>query len=81
VPQGQADEISPAQLRAARAWLGLTQAELALRAGVGRGVIAEYERGSRLAHPSSLTSLKSALEELGIRFLFEDRRGVGLKAS
>jgi transcriptional regulator with XRE-family HTH domain len=56
------------QLRAARAWLGWSQGELADKAGVGRGVVAEYERGARLPYESSKDALIAALNEAGITF-------------
>jgi transcriptional regulator with XRE-family HTH domain len=56
------------QLRAARAWLGWSQGELAEKAGVGRGVVAEYERGARHPYESSKDALIAALNKAGITF-------------
>jgi len=63
--------LSAAQLRAARAWLEISQDELAAKAGVGRRAIADYERGARLPHGRTLQSLQVALEALGVKFQFE----------
>jgi len=73
--------ISAAQLRAARAWLEISQDELAAKAGVGRRSIADYERGARLPHGRTLQSLRLALESLGVQFQFEEDRaqGIGVK--
>ena len=71
-------DISPAQMRAARAWLGLSQEELARRAGVAKSSVAEYERGARLAHGSTLAAVRRALEADGIVFLFDGARPKGV---
>jgi transcriptional regulator with XRE-family HTH domain len=49
-----------ALLRAARAWSGLTQRELATRAGVSQPVIAAYESGRRQPTAPTLRRLLSA---------------------
>jgi len=64
-------DILPAQLRAARAWLGWSQDELAARSGVSKHAIARYEQGRSLAYDGTLAKLKSALEAAGIRFHFD----------
>jgi ribosome-binding protein aMBF1 (putative translation factor) len=67
--------IDSGQLRAARAWLGWSQGELAAKAGVGRGVVAEYERGARLPYESSMRAMQAALEAAGIVFENDQRLG------
>lgn len=76
--------ITPAQLRAARALLGISQLELAALAGVGSSTVKRIEasptgiRGTAL----SLVKLQRALEAAGVRFLFEDEKaGVGVRLS
>jgi predicted transcriptional regulator len=64
-------DITPAQLRAARAWLGLSQDELAIKSGVSKHSIARYEQGRSIAYDGTLIKLKSALEAAGIRFHFD----------
>jgi transcriptional regulator with XRE-family HTH domain len=61
-------DIAPTQLRAARAWLGWSQDELALRSGVSKHSIARYEQGRSLAYDGTLDKLKSTLELAGINF-------------
>jgi DNA-binding XRE family transcriptional regulator len=70
--------VSAAQLRAARAWLEISQEELAAKAGVGRRAIADFERGARLPYDRTLEQLQLALEALGMQFMFEGMRGVGV---
>jgi transcriptional regulator with XRE-family HTH domain len=64
-------DIAPTQLRAARAWLGWSQDELALKSGVSKHSIARYEQGRSIAYDDTLAKLKSALEAAGIRFHFD----------
>jgi len=71
-------QISPAQLRAARAWLELSQDDLAAKAGVGRRAIADFERGARLPYDRTLDHLRAAIEELGITFVFAGELGAGI---
>ena len=74
----RAPQISSAQLRAARAWLEISQDDLAAKAGVGRRAIADFERGARLPYDRTLDHLRAAVEELGIIFVFEGGLGVGI---
>jgi transcriptional regulator with XRE-family HTH domain len=67
-------DITPAQLRGARAWLGLSQDELAIRSGVSKHSIARYEQGRSVAYDGTLAKLKIALETEGIRFHFDGAR-------
>lgn len=59
---------SPAQIAGAREFLGMSQAELAEAAGVGRTTVVAFERGNRSAYESTRTKLQSALEMRGIVF-------------
>ena len=60
--------IAPTQLRAARAWLGWSQDELALKSGVSKHSIARYERGLSVPYDDTLAKLKNTLEAAGISF-------------
>jgi transcriptional regulator with XRE-family HTH domain len=71
--------ITAAQIRAARAFLELSQADLAKSADVGRSAIADYERGARIPYDSTLAQIQTALEAVGVEFLFEGPRGVGVR--
>lgn len=64
-------DIAPAQLRAARAWLGWSQDELAIKSGVSKHSIARYERGRSVAYDNTLARLRGALEAAGIHFHFD----------
>jgi transcriptional regulator with XRE-family HTH domain len=71
--------ISAAQVRAARAFLELSQEELAKAAKVGRIAIADYERGARVPYDSTLEQIRAVLEAAGVEFLFEGSLGVGIR--
>ncbi len=62
-------QISPEQCRAARAWLGWTQAELASRAGVGLSSLKDFEKaGPRRTLPAIKSQIQRVLEDAGIVF-------------
>jgi transcriptional regulator with XRE-family HTH domain len=60
--------MSPEQARAARSWLGWTQAELAERACVGLSTVKDYEGGKRTPIPNNLEAMQRALEGAGMQF-------------
>ena len=65
--------VTPAQLRAGRALLGLSQAELAERAGLSVATAAEAEtkRAAGALEPA-VAALQAALEGQGVLFLDAD---------
>lgn len=64
--------ISAAQVRGARAMLGITQAELAEAAGVKRLAIVRFESEVTAPHEGTLASVEAALEGRGIVFIKTD---------
>lgn len=62
--------MSPEQCRAARAWLGWSQQDLAKRASVGISTVKDYENGSRKPIANNLNALQKALETGGVRLTF-----------
>ena len=71
--------INEKQCRSARAWLGLSQEELAERSKVSARTIAHFEAGNRVTHDGTLRDLREVLEKMGIVFVFEGSRGVGIR--
>jgi DNA-binding XRE family transcriptional regulator len=65
--------MTPEQSRAARGWLGWSQGELARKANASLSTVYEFEKG-RTPTPNNLASMRRAIEEGGIRLLF-DRNG------
>src|SRR5882724_10799624 len=61
--------LAPAACRAGRALLGLSQAELAERAGVARLTVADFERSARTSTAATLAAIRAALESAGVDFL------------
>ena len=71
--------VNKEQIRAARAWLGFTQQDLAAATMVDKKTIVRFEQGLSIPHDRTLRDLRLALEERGIIFLFEDNKGVGIR--
>lgn len=69
------NRLSIGQLRAARALLGLTQGDLARRAGVGAATIKDYERGSARPSARSMAKIINALKAAGVRPIEPDEWG------
>ncbi|PKQ03341.1 MAG: XRE family transcriptional regulator [Alphaproteobacteria bacterium HGW-Alphaproteobacteria-12] len=61
--QTASNNLTPADCRAARARRGLTQAELARRAGISRATLVNFEKGRGEPLRASLQALQSALSE------------------
>lgn len=61
-------EMTPAQLRAARAMVRLTLEELAAASSVSRNTILRYENERSTLHRSTENALQRALEAAGVRF-------------
>jgi len=61
-------EITPVQLKAARALAGWSQQELANQARVATSTVADFERGHRSPVANNLEAMRSALENAGISF-------------
>ena len=60
--------MKPEQSRAARGWLGWTQADLAEKAKVGLSTVKDYEAGKRTPIANNLEAMQRALEAFGITF-------------
>jgi transcriptional regulator with XRE-family HTH domain len=63
--------LIPQQIRAARALLGWSQAQLATTAGVGEMTIKRFEteKGQASGTIASLQRIRAALEEAGVEFI------------
>jgi transcriptional regulator with XRE-family HTH domain len=68
--------ITAAQLRAARALVGWSQADLARAAHVGRQTVARLELGEQTPLMTTLNALVAALTIAGVRFVDDGERGV-----
>ena len=73
--------ISPEQCRAARAWLGWPQPELAKRAKVGLSTVRDFETGTRTPILNNRQAIQGALEVAGVQFMFDGARAVGISVA
>jgi transcriptional regulator with XRE-family HTH domain len=71
--------ITPAQSRAARGLVSLTQADLAARSGVSLRTIIHFEAGQRQPIPANLAALRTTLEASGVEFIPQDNGGPGVR--
>ncbi len=71
--------ISPEQSRAARAWLGWAQPELAKRAKVGLSTVRDFETGLRTPIANNRQAIQGAFEAEGVRLLFRGNRAIGIE--
>lgn len=62
------DYITPAQCRAARALLGITQSELAEAASLGLSTVVDFEKGRRRVSSQAVKAIQDALKRIGIAF-------------
>lgn len=71
--------VNGQQVRTARAWLDISQDELAMKSGVARKTIASFEQGRSAPLPRTIRDLQEALEAEGIEFLFDGEEAVGVR--
>ena len=73
--------ITSEQIRAARAIIRVTVAELSAKSGVGVATIKRMEAASGLpsAHVKTLSQIQSTLEKLGIEFIGSPEDGPGVR--
>jgi transcriptional regulator with XRE-family HTH domain len=71
--------LTPAQCRAGRALVKLTQADLANAAQVATKTIADFELEVRTPYPRTLAALRQALEATGVEFIPENGGGAGVR--
>ena len=64
--------VTSAQSRAARAWLGWSQDELARRANVSVNTLRNFENGQTFVHLNRVASIQRAIEDAGIKLLFDE---------
>jgi predicted transcriptional regulator len=72
-------KIIPAQCRAARGLVDMSQATLAEAASVSRNVIVDFEMGRRTTNRNNLAAIHRVLEAAGVEFINGDSPGVRLK--
>jgi len=68
--------FSPAQCRAARALIDMSQVQLAEAAGVSSRTILDFEAGKRQPIKATLAAIQRALETAGVEFTNGEQQGV-----
>ena len=71
--------MTPAQCRAARAILEITQPKLAEIAGLGLSTIVDFERGRRTVSDTTIKHIQVTLENAGAVFIDENGGGPGVR--
>ena len=72
-------DISPAQLRAARALVDWSREDLAAAAGATARTIARLESGETDPRPATTKAIRGALEAAGVEFIAENGGGPGVR--
>jgi transcriptional regulator with XRE-family HTH domain len=70
--------MTPAQCRAARALLGITQSQLARAAKLGLSTVVDFEKERRVVSEEAAKAIRIALERAGIEFMGDSGVGEGL---
>ncbi len=73
------DILTPAQSRAGRALLGITQTELADAANLGLSTVVDFERERRQVSPIAIEAIWRALKGAGVEFIDENGGGPGVR--
>lgn len=72
--------ITPAQCRAARAWVRMTQLDLADRSLVSLPTLVNFERGKSVPGEKLLKGIATTLKKAGVAMVFDSAgNGVGIK--
>ena len=72
-------DITPAQCRAARGLVDLTQVGLAKVSEVSLRTIIHFEAGERRPVPAVMAAIRRALEQAGVDFIAENGGGPGVR--
>ena len=71
--------MSPAQCRAGRALLEITQTQLAASAGLGLSTVVDFEKERRPVSSESVETIRRALLCAGVEFIDENGGGPGVR--
>ena len=71
--------MTPAQSRAGRALIELTQPALAQSAGLGLSTVVDFERSRRAVSAAAVGAMRAALEARGVVFIDENGDGPGVR--
>jgi DNA-binding transcriptional regulator YiaG len=71
--------MTPAQCRAARAFIAMSQSDLARAAVVPVASVTDFETGLLALRPADLEAIRGALERAGVELTNGERPGVRLR--
>lgn len=71
--------MTPAQSRAARGLLSMTQTQLAKAAGLGQSTVIDFEKERRVVSVQAVAAIREALEDAGVEFIDENGGGEGVR--
>lgn len=71
--------MTPAQCRAARALISVSQDDLAKSSGVAKATIAAFELGQRQPYARTVDAIRAALEAAGVIFVPSNGEGPGVR--
>jgi transcriptional regulator with XRE-family HTH domain len=72
-------EMRPAQCRAGRALLDMTQTQLASLAGIGLSTVVDFEKERRQVSATAVEAIQKALNRAGVEFIGENGGGAGVR--
>ena len=70
--------MTPAQSRAARGLVAMTQTDLAKAADLGQSTVIDFERERRQVSEQAILAIRAALQSAGVIFLDENGNGPGV---
>jgi len=73
------NKMTPAQCRAGRALLGMTQPELARESGLGLSTIVDFEKMRRHVSDGAVEAIQAALTRNGVELIDENGGGRGVR--
>lgn len=71
--------MTPAQCRAARGLISVTQTELAKAAGLGQSTVIDFEKERRVVSDQAIAAIRAALEAAGVEFIDANGGGAGVR--
>ncbi len=71
--------IEAAQIRAARALIGWSQADLVAAAGVSLSMVDRFETGAPAIPADAVARMRAALESAGVVFIAQNGGGAGVR--